>query len=412
MLQDFVRNLLLAGAASLLAACSSAPQSPEESIDERADWITRESLLVDTHIDLPYRLNGQGDRPDDVSIRTQGGHFDWVRAKEGGLDAAFMSIYVPASYQDSGGARIFADELIDMVEELAARSSAKFEIARSTSDVRRIAAGQRIALALGIENGAAIEDELENVAHFAARGVRYITLTHSENNLIGDSSYATERVWHGLSPFGREVVAEMNRLGILVDVSHVSDETFDAVLEATLVPPIASHSSCRKFVPGFERNLDDARIRALAEKGGVLHINFGSAFLLPEPNRQQQAEHMELERLLQDSGLERGSPEEEALIARYREEHPLIETNVSDVADHIDHVVEIAGVDHVGLGSDFDGVSALPVGLEDVSCYPNLVAELLRRGYSDEDIGKVLGGNLMRVWEEAEIHAAVASGER
>ncbi len=408
----FARLLILALGPVCFGSCASGPELAAESIEDRAARLTHESLLVDTHIDVPIRLHGQGDRPDDVSQRTAGGHFDWVRAREGGLDAAFMSIYVPSSYQDSGGARAFADGLIDMVEGLAARSSEKFEVARSTADVRRIAAGGRIALALGIENGAAIEDQLANLAHFHARGVRYITLTHSENNLIGDSSYAEQRRWHGLSPFGSDVVAEMNRLGILVDVSHVSDETFDAVLEATRVPPIASHSSCRSFVPGFERNLDDARIRALAEKGGVIQINFGSAFLTAQANRKQLEERRELERLLAESGLERGSPEGRALVAGQREEHPQVETSVADVADHIDHVVELCGVDHVGLGSDFDGVSALPLGLEDVSCYPNLVAELLRRGYSDGDIGKILGGNLMRVWEDAEIYAVASAGAR
>ena len=259
---------------------------------------------------------------------------------------------------------------------------------------------------MGIENGAAIEDDLANLAHFAARGVRYVTLTHSEDNLICDSSYVPKekRTWHGLSPFGREVVGEMNRLGILVDLSHVSDESFDQAIEIAKAPPIASHSSARHFTPEFERNLDDARIVKLAEKGGVIQINFGSAFLRGDANAASLAEWQAAEAFKKEHGdLAWSDPQMVAFQESWRKDHPPIFATVADVADHIDHVVKLAGVDHVGLGSDFDGVGdSLPVGLKSVADYPNLVAELLRRGYSNEDVVKILGGNLMRVWREAE----------
>lgn len=396
-----------------LFACNSTPPpaaAPPLGLAEQAQRLARELRIVDTHIDLPYRLHGQGDDRDDVSRRTSGGHFDWERAREGGLDVAFMSIYVPAELQESGGAKALADELIDLVEGLAAAAPERFEVARSTADVERIAAADKVALPLGIENGAALEDDLSNVAHFAARGVRYVTLSHSTNNLICDSSYAKERRWNGLSPYGIEVVREMNRLGVLVDVSHVSDEAFDDVLEVCAVPPIASHSSCRAFVPGFERNLDDERIARLGQAGGVLHINFGSAFLTSAANAHAFGGRAAMDAAVAAAGVAPDSEEAREIRAHWKAEHPAPSTTVADVADHIDHAVALAGIEHVGLGSDYDGVEALPVGLEDVSRYPALIEELLRRGYSENDLRALLGGNLMRVWRAAEAYAAARAG--
>jgi membrane dipeptidase len=404
--RDLAGTLPLVLSVLACRAAPAAPPAPQEDLAVRAQRLAQELLIVDTHIDVPYRLHAQGDAPDDVSQRTAGGHFDWVRAREGGLDAAFMSIYVPAELQEQGGAKALADELIDMVEGLAAAAPERFEVARSTADVERIAAAGKLALPLGIENGAALEDDLANVAHFAARGVRYVTLAHSENNLICDSSYAKERRWNGLSPYGREVVLELNRHGVMVDVSHVSDATSDDVLATSRVPPIASHSSCRAFVPGFERNLDDERIARLGEAGGVLHINFGSAFLTAEANADQFGAREAMAAEVAAAGVAPDSEAAREIRRLWRERHPAAATQISDVADHIDHAVALAGVEHVGLGSDFDGVGALPVGLGDVSCYPRLVEELLRRGYSDDELRAILGGNLMRVWRAAEAYAA------
>jgi membrane dipeptidase len=292
-----------------------------------------------------------------------------------------------------------------MVEGFVAAWPDKFTLAASPDDLERNAARGLISLPMGMENGAPIET-LDDLRHFHARGIRYITLTHSENNRICDSSYAKERTWNGLSPFGREVVREMNRLGILVDVSHVSDEAFYQVLEVTAVPVIASHSSCRRFTPGWERNLDDGMIRALGANGGVVQVNFGSAFVDEEANRRSQAMWEEHGAYLEEHGLAPDSPEAKEVMERLREKYPPVPVPLSDVADHIDHVVAVAGIDHVGIGSDFDGVTDLPEGLEDVSGYPRLIEELLRRGYSDDEIRKILAGNLLRVWRAAESYAA------
>lgn len=412
--------LLLAAAVALhagwrLAGHLSKPRhanAPASSL-ERAEGLARELLLVDTHIDLPYRLSDQEEPRDDVSGLTQRGDFDAVRARQGGLDVAWMSIYVPSSLQVAGGARALADSLIDLVEALAEKNPELFGVARGADEAEAIAREGRIALPLGIENAAAFEADLGNVAHFHARGVRYATLVHAEDNSICDSSYsdAQKRTWHGLSPFGREVVAEMNRLGIMVDVSHVSDESFDAVLEASQAPPIASHSSCRHFTPGFERNLDDERIRRLAAKGGVIQINFGSGFLTAAANAWSSQAWSVEEAFREASGAKEGSPELAAWRAEYQKEKPFPRATLDDVVAHIEHVIALAGVDHVGLGSDFDGVGpTTPSGLEDVSKYPNLIAKLLERGHSEADVARIAGGNLMRVWRAAEAKARELQG--
>lgn len=368
--------------------------------DDRAVRLAHEFLLVDTHIDVPYRLAEGGD--EDISNRTEGGDFDYPRAIAGGLDVPFMSIYVPADYQETGGAKEYADGLIDMVEGFEQRWPDKFVVISDTAAAESLPAGV-LGLALGMENGEPIEGDLDNLRHFFDRGIRYITLTHSENNHICDSSYAKEKTWDGLSPFGREVVAEMNRLGMMIDVSHLSDAATDQVLDLTAVPVIASHSSARKFTPGFERNLSDDLIVKLAENGGVLQINFGSAFLTEESNRTGLAAWTAAEAHAEENGLDPDGPEMEEWLKGYRRENPVVLADLGDVVNHIEHVIEIAGIDHVGLGSDFDGVGpTLPEGLKDVSEFPNLIRALLERGHSEDDIRKICGGNLMRVWRAVE----------
>ncbi len=387
-------------------AVATAQPAPGADPLARARDLARELLIVDTHIDVPYRLEAAWD---DVTRRTAGGDFDLERARAGGLDAAWMSIYVPASHQKGGDAKAVADRLIDRVEALVGRAPEGFALAATPAAVEAAARGGKIALPMGIENGAAIGDDLANLRHFFDRGVRYITLTHGEDNAICDSSYSEKekRTWHGLSPFGRQVVAEMNRLGILVDLSHVSDEAFDQAIAIVRAPPIASHSGCRHFTPEFERNLDDARIRALAAKGGVIQINFGSGFLTAAANRASMEQWQAATAFQQEHSLPDGSPELEAFHAEWLRTHPLPYATLADVADHIDHVIALVGVDHVGLGSDFDGVGdSLPEGLKSVADYPNLIAELAARGHGDAEIAKILGGNLMRVWREAERVAA------
>ena len=386
--------------------CGAPRDAPEggAALDprERALRLAHETLIVDTHVDVPYRLS---EKMDDISVRTANGHFDYPRAKAGGLDAPFMSIYIPASYQEDGGAKELADELIDMVERFETDWPDKFAVARSPQDVRRNFTRGIISLPLGMENGAPIED-LESLRHFRDRGIRYITLTHSENNRICDSSYAEDRTWNGLSPFGEQVVAEMNRLGIMIDVSHVSDEAFYDVLALTRAPVIASHSSCRKFTPGWERNMDDDMIRALAANGGVIQINFGSAFLRHD-TRQQSTEFWDAYGAhIEDNGLEDDHEAAERFKDEYWKGRERIYGDLRDVVAHIDHVVGLAGVDHVGFGSDFDGVDSLPEGLKDVSHYPDLIAALLEAGYTEEQIAKICSGNILRVWDKVERVAA------
>lgn len=393
-----------------LAGCSDEPEMPLSSAMDpaaRAQLLTQETLLVDTHVDVPYRIVEDGEQ--DLSVRTPSGHFDYPRARKGGLDAPFMSIYVPSSYQEDGGAKEFADALIDMVEGFAERWPKQFALAHSTEDVERNFAAGVVSLPMGLENAAPVET-LDDLHHFYARGIRYITLVHAENNQICDSSYAADRKWNGLSPYGEEVVREMNRLGIMVDVSHVSDAAFFRVLEVSAVPVIASHSSCRRFTPDWERNMSDEMIVALSRSGGVIQINFGSAFLDVAANEAANAQWAEYDAFLEESGLSADSEEAKAKEAELRDAHPVPPVPLARVADHIDHVVDLVGIDHVGIGSDYDGVRALPEGLEDASRYPALVEELLRRGYSDDHIRKILSGNLMRVWRAVEAYAAGQPG--
>jgi membrane dipeptidase len=271
-------SIALLVVACALVACQQQQQQPQPKpltdaeLREKANRLAHEFIIVDTHVDTPDRLRG---KMADISQRTEDGDFDYVRAKAGGLDAPFMSIYVPAEYEGKGGAKKLANKLIDMAEKFATNWPDKFAIAQSVADVQAQFAKGLISLPMGMENGSPIEGKLENLRHFYDRGIRYITLAHSKSNHISDSSYDPNRRWNGLSPFGKEVVAEMNRLGIMIDISHVSDSTFYQVIRLSQAPAIASHSSCRHFTPGWERNMDDEMIKALAKNGGVILINFG-----------------------------------------------------------------------------------------------------------------------------------------
>lgn len=387
-----------------VAAAGCGRSSDDAARLEEARRIAREHIIVDTHIDVPWRLH---EKLEDVSRRTESGDFDYPRARAGGLDAVFMSIYIPSEYEQEGGAAALADELIDMVDKLAADTPDKFSMAYSPDQVRSNFIAGRMSFALGMENAAPIDGDLDKLRHFYDRGIRYITLAHAKTNHVADSSYDDERLWHGLSDFGEALVAEMNRLGVMVDVSHISDEAFYDVIGLTRVPVIASHSSARHFTPGFERNMSDAMIAALAENGGVIQINFGSSFLTVEANEWFDAYQARFDEFIAANDLEPDSEEAVAFEDAYSEENPLPFATLDDVLDHIDHVVEIAGIDHVGLGSDFDGVGdSLPEGLKDVSTYPTLVAGLLERGYTEADIDKILSGNVLRVWSAVEDYAA------
>jgi membrane dipeptidase len=379
-----------------LLGCQRETTAPQQvDLEQKAKELAEKFIIVDTHIDVPYRLN---ENWEDISQRTERGDFDYPRAKAGGLNVPFMSIYTPAEYAGAEATE-FAKKEIEMVDKFASDWPDKFAIATSVADVKAQFAQGKISLAMGMENGSPIGDTLDNVTDFYERGIRYITLTHSKANQISDSSYDPERKWNGLSDFGKEVVVAMNVVGIMVDVSHVSDDAFYQVMDLSRAPVIASHSSCRYFTPGWERNMDDAMIQKLAQNGGVIQIAFGSSFLDDEFRKASD----EVMNTMMTKNIALDSDEGRALIQKFKEEKGIDYADVTDVAAHIDHVVQLVGVDHVGFGSDFDGVGdTLPYGLKDVSGYPNLIRALLEKGYSDEDIEKICGGNLLRVWSEVE----------
>ena len=388
---------------SLLLVASVA--MGQDALQKKAERIAKKYPIVDTHIDVPYRLQ---EKWEDVTVATAAGDFDYPRAVAGGLSAPFMSIYIPASYEDAGTAYDLANILIDFVEALAGRAPDKFEMAYSSSDIMRQFRRKRISLVMGMENGAPIRGELDNVQFFYDRGIRYITLTHSKSNHISDSSYDINRQWGGLSPFGKELIPEMNKVGIMIDVSHVSDDAMYQAIEISEVPVIASHSSARHYTPDWERNMNDDMIKALADDGGVIQINFGSTFISQKSRDSYNALSEATASFMETNEIsDSNDPAVQEFQDKFRAQNPFQFASLDDVLDNFDHVVKLVGVDHVGIGSDYDGVGdSLPTDLKDVSTYPNLIRGLLQRGYSEKDIKKILYQNTLRVWKAAEEYAA------
>lgn len=378
----------------------------DEELKTYANELAHRYIITDGHVDLPYRLRIKNFRVEreymSIPVSTTEGDFDYERAKKGGLDAPFMSIYIPSEQQlfpDKGKA--LADSLIGMIEGIAAQLPDKFALAKTPAEVEANFAAGKISLPMGMENGAPVGNDLANVKYFFDRGIRYITLTHGKDNQICDSSYDTTHTWNGLSPFGREVVAEMNNVGIMVDISHVDDSTFYQVMKISKAPAIASHSSCRAFTPGFQRNMSDDMIKELARNGGVIQINFGSAFLDSTVRQKNELNREKLRALLAEKQLKASDSLAKPIVEQFQKDNPSLFADVETVANHIDRVVMLAGIDHVGLGSDYDGVGdSLPTGLKDVSQFPNLIYALLKRGYTEEDIEKVCSKNVFRVWNK------------
>ncbi len=388
---------------SLSAAFSQSqqPSADDVKLRERAMKLHREAIVIDTHNDITSPMTDEGF---DLGARDTSGktQTDIPRMKEGGLDAEFFAIYVAAKYAKEGGAARRALDMIDGVYEQARRHPESLEMAFTSDDVRRIHKSGKIAALMGIEGGHAIEDSLSALRMFYRLGVRYMTLTHTNTNNWADSSgdVNNPNVKHhnGLSDFGREVVREMNRLGMMVDISHVSDKTFWDAIETSRAPVIASHSSARALTD-VPRNMTDDMLRAVAKKGGVVMVNFGKSFVntkYVKPSPEIQAKMDEIRN--QYSG------DQATMRAKLRElQGPPPRVTLDMLIDHFVHIAKVAGVDHVGIGSDFDGVGGqLPEGMEDVSKLPAITYELLKRGYSEADVKKVLGENFLRVMAEVE----------
>jgi membrane dipeptidase len=369
-------------------------------LTEAALQIHREAIVIDGHNDLPWQFREKKDlsfQRIDISRPQKALHTDIPRLRQGGVGAQFWSAFVPAESMKDGTAVRQTLEQIDVIHRLVRAYPDTFEMAYSADDIVRIRKKGKIASLIGVEGGHSIDNSLGVLRMLYALGARYMTLTHSANLDWADSATDTPKL-HGLNQFGEEVVREMNRLGMLVDISHVSADTMKHALRVTRAPVIASHSSAFALAP-HPRNVPDEVLRLVARNDGVVMVNFFSGFLLPEGARAMK-QMFEVARELRVR-----YPKEEDFLAALREwhrEHPIPTGNVRTVVDHIEHIIKSAGIDHVGLGSDFDGITSAPKQLEDVSFYPYITQELLNRGYSKEEIHKVLGGNLLRVFRKIE----------
>lgn len=394
---------------ALLTACLLIATTAHAQ--DAAHKLAQDAVIVDTHIDAPTELL---ERWSELAGEVKDREFDYVKARRGGLDVAFMSIYTSPEQDASGKAWQIANTMIDSVDALVQRHPDKFALLTSPKEAQHLRKGGRVLLPLGMENGAPLGDNLGNVQFFFNRGVRYITLAHSAPNRIADSSYAAEKKWNGLSPFGQQVVAEMNRVGIMVDVSHLGDASALEAIRISRVPVIASHSAFRHFTPGFERNISDDIAKAVAAKGGVVQVPFGTMFISPESAADGQAYYRARHAFDQRNAelKAQGQPalDQATFDKDWAPKHPPRSSTLAQVLDEIDYGVKLIGIDHIGLGSDFDGVGGeLADGLKTVADYPNLIAGLQARGYSDANIRKILGGNLLRVWGVIEAGAGKKS---
>jgi len=356
----------------------------------RARRIAAEAIGIDSHIDTIQRVLIGGV---DLTQRSNSGHVDFPRLREGGMKAPWFALWVPVYYKGAEAVRRTLD-LRDAMQMVLDQHKDQIELATNAADIERIVKSGKISAFLTIEGGHQIDDDLRVLRMYYRMGIRSMTLSHFGNNNWADSS--TDKPQHnGLTSFGKDVVREMNRLGMVVDVSHISDKTFYDALEVSSKPVILSHSSCRAL-SDVPRNVTDDMLRALAKNGGVIGINFGEGFISPKDAERLRATVA----AMSDAPDLTGKALDDYAAKEYQHEVGAAQkafATVDDVAAHIDHAVKIAGIDHVGIGSDFDGISAPPQGLEDVSKMPAVVAALLKRGYSETDIKKILGGNTLRV---------------
>jgi membrane dipeptidase len=403
-------SLAAVGALSVLLAAQAPPR---DEIAARARKIHQDAIVVDTHIDTTGRLLMPGwhflDRhsPPPPGPRAGGrpafNHVDLPRMREGGLDAAFFSIFISGEITGPQAIRR-ALEQIDAVRQLAARHPDEIVLATSAADVRAAHKAGKVAALMGVEGGHMIDDSLAALRTYAHLGVRYMTLTHSVNTGWADSSGDAPK-HNGLTDFGKDVVREMNRLGVMVDISHTADKTFWDALQASRAPLLASHSSCRA-ISGHPRNLTDEMITALSAKGGVIQINFLDAYLdndlyLAQKSRQEQLAPLRAELEKKYPGADGAQKRMEELRAAMAAMPPLARPSWEKIVEHIDRAVKLVGDGHVGLGSDFDGAS-MPTGMEDVSQLPKITEALLRKGYTEKQVRNILGENLLRLMERVE----------
>lgn len=378
----------------------------DEKLWKKALEIQRKSIVVDTHNDI---LSMMTDDAYDIGVSSVGKyHTDLARMKQGGLTAEFFSVYIDRKYAREGGSARRALDMIDYVYRAVEKYPNDLVMAYSSSDIRRAKKQKKIAALMGIEGGHAIEDSLMALRGFYRLGIRYLTLTHNNTNNWADSC-CDEAKHDGLSDFGKEVIREMNRIGMLIDVSHVSDKTMSDVLDASTAPVIASHSSARAL-GDRTRNIPDELLKRFARNGGVVMVNFYPGFISQTVIDATKARDLRLK------------PQIDELKVRYKDDpkkleeetnklhaaNPLPVIPLSVLVDHFDHIAKVAGIDHVGIGSDFDGIGSLPTGMEDISKLPNLTYELLKRGYSEQDVRKILGENFLRAFAQAERIAAAS----
>ena len=384
---------------SPLPADDQKNHQPDPHIWQQAMRIHKEAIVIDTHCDTPMVMLRH---PIDIGTRLSETDVDLIRMREGGVDALFFAVFISNRWDEEHPAKR-ALEMIDEIHLQIEKNHDQATLALSTSDIRRIHQTGKRAILIGIENGGPVEGSLRVLRTYYRLGVRYITLTHGSNNPICDSSTAEKSQWQGLSPFGEEVVKEMNRLGMMIDVSHISDEAFWDVIKLSKAPVIASHS-CVRAICDVPRNLSDEMIRALAEKDGVIQINFYSGFLDPVYKQKSQEARKKIEPEIKKLKEKFQDDQNEYWQAIFRlwKRHAPPPPKIDILIDHIDHVAKLVGVDHVGLGSDYDGAGSFPEGLEDVAGFPKITYQLLKRGYAPKDIKKILGGNLLRVFAAAE----------
>lgn len=394
-------------------ALSSPVDARNMTLDKRAQDIHFSLLVLDSHCDTPLNLLDDGlDLGRWNDVKKDKSRVDFPRMEAGGVDASFFAVFIGQGKRDKESNQKVKQQALDIFKAIE-RSVNKYpdlaEIATSSQDIYRLQKAGKRAIYIGVENGYPVGKDLKNVAEFYRLGARYITLCHTKNNDICDSSNDKKGSEHnGLSAFGVEVVKEMNRLGMMVDVSHISDKAFYDVIESSKLPVIASHSSARA-VCKHPRNMDDAMLRALAKNGGVIQLCVLNSYI------KEQKENKEREQALKElreryDNFENLSPERRAAGVKewhqIYEDYPEEKANVADAVDHIDHMVQVAGINHVGIGTDFDGGGGI-TGFNDISEAPNITLELLKRGYSKRDIAKIWGGNFMRVFEEVEKGRAI-----